>query len=558
MRLVRASIETANRVARRVLCGSRPRSGDELLSLLRPLLVAFIAAVVTACGTIPPGADVPRERTVALAQPDTTTLGKAFAERIKQHAGLSGFRLLPAGTDGFVLRAEMTAAAERTIDLQYFIFHTDITGKLLLDELLKAADRGVRLRMLLDDLNVRGDDTKIGVLAAHPNVEIRYFNPASYRGPLLPLRATEFALNWKRLTYRMHNKLFLVDNTIGIAGGRNVGDEYFSTSKDFEFGDFDVFAVGPAVRSMSGSFDAYWNSALAIPATALGTRPSEKALETFRADLVAHRQKMADEEYMRAVAANNPLSAIVSGKDPLIWSRYQVLYDAPEKQKVEEGELDGRLLRERLISEMRAVKRELLIVTPYLVPGESQMKLLRDLRASNVAVRILTNSLQSTDVPAVHAGYRKYRVPLLESGIELYEVRTYLGNPTLPRRGAPLKGDEADLFALHAKVFVFDRAKVFVGSANFDHRSFRLNTEVGVIIESAEIARQVAQRFEAIVQPANSYQVLLQKAPDGSPALIWHTEEDGRVVDHTGEPGASIKRVLEVGLLSLLPIEDQL
>lgn len=522
-------------------------------------LVVLATAVVAGCASIPPGADYPRESSLALAQPETTSLGKAFAARLKQHGTNGGFRLLPSGTDGFILRAEMAASAQRTIDVQYFIFHSDITGKLLIDELLRAADRGVRLRILLDDLNLKGADKEIVTLGAHPNVQIRLFNPAAYRGSLLPLRAAEFALGWNRLTYRMHNKLFLVDNEIGIAGGRNVGDEYFSTAKDFEFGDFDVFTVGPAVRRLSNSFDAYWNSPLAIPAQALGNNPTPQALEKYRTELKEHREKYAQEEYMRQVAAGNPLAMIVAGKDPLVWAPFQVLYDSPQKEKVEKGELDGRLLRERLVEAMRNVKQELLIVTPYIVPGPAQMRLLSDLRARGVRIRVLTNSLESTDVPVVHAGYRKYREPMLELGMELYEVRTELGKPTVNARGGreALKGDESDLFTLHAKVYVFDRAKVFVGSANFDHRSFRLNTEIGVMIDSPQLAAQVAQRFEAITQPANSYHVLLSKDDSGKPRLAWNTEENGRKIEYTDEPGSKL-RELEVGIMSMLPIEDQL
>ncbi|MEP6656002.1 MAG: phospholipase D family protein, partial [Betaproteobacteria bacterium] len=443
------------------------------------VLIAWVAAALIAgCATVPPGADYPRENTVAFAQPEQTVLGKAFANRIREHADLSGFRLLPAGTDGFVLRAELAAQAQRTLDVQYFIFHMDVTGKLLLDEVLKSADRGVRVRLLIDDLNLSGRDAQLTMAAAHPNVEMRVFNPASYRGGFLPARTVEFALGWTRLTYRMHNKLFLVDNTIGIAGGRNVGDEYFSISPDFEFGDFDVFAAGPTVRRLSASFDAYWNSPLAIPVAALSAKATPEAFEAFREELRAHRVEKADEEYMRTVAAGDPLSRIVTGQDPLIWAASQVLYDSPEKQKVVDGELDGRLLKQRLTQAISGVRQELLMVSPYLVPGVEQMKLLADLRARNATVRILTNSLQSTDVPAVHAGYRRHRVPLLRLGVQLYEVRPVLGRPNVS--GGKLKGTQTDQFALHAKVFVFDRSKVFVGSANFDNRSFQLNTEVGL------------------------------------------------------------------------------
>lgn len=527
-----------------------------VLSLLRLIAACVFFSFVAGCASLPPGADQPRESSVALARPEETALGKAFAARMAQHSSVSGLRLLPAGTDGFILRAEMAASAQRTIDVQYFIFHSDDTGKLLLDELLRAADRGVRVRVLLDDLHVAGKDATITAIAAHPNVQLRLFNPTFSRGALSPMRVIELALDWNRLTYRMHNKLFVVDNTIALAGGRNVGDEYFSISKDFDFGDFDVFTVGPAVRRLSASFDAYWNSRLAIPVQALAPTATPEAFERYRAGLREHRERLADLEYMRKVAAGDPLARIVSGADPLTWAPTQVLYDSPEKEKVENGELDGRLLRSRLEQAIAGVRRELLIVTPYVVPGPKQMQQLRQLREQNVRVRILTNSLGSTDVPAVHAGYRKYRVPLLEMGVELFEVRTQLGAPTV--RGARLKGDEAEEFALHAKVYMFDRSTVFIGSANFDHRSFRLNTEVGVLIESAEIAQQVARRFEAITQPANSYQVRLDRTQDGKPTLTWHTEEDGKPVVYRREPGDELLRRIAVNLLSLLPIDDQL
>jgi putative cardiolipin synthase len=392
-------------------------------------------------------------------------------------------------------------------------------------------------------------------LAAHPSVEVRLFNPFRIRAGMPPLRATEFALGgWKRLSYRMHNKLMIADNAIAVAGGRNIGDEYFAANRSFEFGDFDVFVAGPDVRSLSRSFDAYWNSALAIPAEAL-TKATPDALESYRRELAEHSDKMATSDYERGVRSGNPLSTIVDGTSPLVWAKAQVLYDSPDKARVDSGELDGRLLRERLEEACRDTRSELTIVTPYLVPGPEQMALLRDLRGRGVRVRILTNSLASTDVPVVHAGYRKLRIPLLQAGIELFEVKPELGRPRVGR--TTLVREPIEHFSLHAKVFVFDRRRLFLGSANFDMRSMHLNTEVGLIIDSPELARQAIERFDAITVPANSYALALARH-FGDPVVRWKTEEDGRAVTLDHEPGGTFARELLVGAVSILPIDDQL
>ncbi len=496
----------------------------------------------------------------ALVRPEQSRIGHQLAAAKAAHPGTSGFKLLPVGIDSFLLRMEMAEAATRTLDVEYFLIQSDDTGQLLIEALLDAADRGVRVRVLLDDAGSFGRDAQIRTLAGYPNIELRLFNPFAYRGAVEFIHVAEYAGDASRLNYRMHNKLIVVDNEIGIVGGRNVGDEYFQGGRDFEFGDYDVIAAGPVVNRISDSFDAFWNSPMAIPIEALAQgKPTEEELAAYRGVLAAHRAKMieADAPYMRRLKAGEPLAAMLSGTSSLVWAKAEVIYDSPEKAKTEDGEQGGRLLRQRLGEVAKQVQSELIIVSPYLVPGPAGMKFLAAMRERNVTVRILTNSLASTDMSIVHSGYRAYRVPLLEMGVDLYEVRPVPGAPD--DRGHQLKSPSSGRYALHAKVFVFDRQRVFVGSMNLDQRSLHINTEIGLIIDSPELARQIAARFEEIAQPANSYVLLLGDADGlGRRDLVWHTLEDGKPVDYHSEPAVTFWQELKVDMLSLLPIDELL
>jgi len=354
--------------------------------------------------------------------------------------------------------------------------------------------------------------------------------------------------------------LLVVDNEIGIVGGRNVGDEYFQGGRDIDFGDYDVIAAGPIVNEVSNSFDAFWNSPMAIPIEALADgKPSAQDLADYRGVLAAHHERMieADAGYMRTLAAGEPLAAMLGGKSSLVWAKAEVVYDSPEKAKVQDGEQGGRLLRQRLGKVASQVQSELIIVSPYVVPGPAGMKFFEALRQRNVNVRILTNSLASTDMSIVHSGYQAFRTPLLEMGVELYEARPVPGQPV--GRGSQLKSPSSGRYALHAKVFVFDRQRVFVGSMNLDQRSLRLNTEIGLIIDSPELARQIAVRFAEIAQPANSY-VLMQSEANGlgQRHLVWRTLEDGKPMDFDQEPGVTFWQRLQVDMLSLLPLDELL
>ncbi|MDB6089472.1 MAG: phospholipase [Gammaproteobacteria bacterium] len=523
--------------------------------------VTLIAALLGGCAALPPGADFPKIESVALAHPEGTRLGGQFANAAREHGETSGFRIITVGIEGFLTRVQMIDAAERTLDLQYFIFRGDETGRLLTDALLRAANRGVRVRVLIDDGDTIAGDEQIIALDAHPAIEIRIFNPFAYRGHGSVLRTGEFLFNASRLDYRMHNKLLVVDNAVALIGGRNIGNQYFQMDPESQFADDDVFVAGPIVRQLSVTFDEYWNSRFAIPAEALGRKQRTAAAFADHREQPSVRRgqplKTGGIDYVKRIASGEPYTGMISGQLPLVWAHAQVVCDSPDKTHVESGVLAGRLMTRPVGDAAGAAQSELLMVTPFFIPADEEVQLLKDLRQRQVRVRILTNSLESTPGLAAQSGYLHYRVPLLEEGVELYEVRSLLGNA----RGS---GQTARLsrygnYALHAKLFVFDRRKVFIGSMNFDQRSKRINTELGLIIDSPELAQQTATRFESMAQPENSYALALRPGSAGSrPRLVWDTQEDGKAVEYAREPARSRWQRLEVKLLSLLPLAGEL
>ncbi len=515
--------------------------------------LASLALLFAGCASLPPIIDAPKSASTALANPEATALGRQLEASARKHPGLSGFQLLADGPSSFTLHLEIAARAERTLDVQYFLLNQDDTGQLLLEALLEAADRGVRVRILIDDAEAFEKGSTIRPLAAHPNIEIRIFNPFVVRRELSVLRWAEFLLASRRLNYRMHNKLFVGDNAIAVTGGRNVGDAYFQASNVVNFGDFDLAVAGPMVRVLSRSFDLYWNDKLAVPIETLPLgKPSAADLEACRKALAAHKQKMAESDYVRSLPKDDRLAEILSGERPLIWAKAVLAYDPPDKSQVEQDGESWSLMWPRVAAAVGGARREVIIVSPYLVPGESEMALIRRLRERGVRVRLLTNSLASTDMPIAHAGYVGYRRPLLELGCELYEVRHVPGEP---EEHGLVKSGGSGQFGLHAKVIVIDRQRVFVGSMNFDQRSLDINTEIGIVIDSPRIADEVAARFEAMTLPANSYRLVLKPAVTGAPTIEWVTREDGKTVRFFTEPNVDLGKLALIDMLSLLPID---
>jgi putative cardiolipin synthase len=518
------------------------------------------AALLAGCATLPPGADFPRVESHALEHPETTRLGGQFAEAARQHGGNSGYRIVTVGVDGFLIRGQMIDAAEKTLDLQYFIFRGDETGGLLLEALRRAAARGVRVRVLIDDGATIAGDEQVNALGANPGIEVRVFNPFAYRGHSNARRAVEFMFNGSRLDYRMHNKLIVSDNSVALVGGRNIGNQYFQMDPDSQFADDDVFVGGPVAARLSATFDEYWNSAFAIPGQALQSGQSTDAAP--RKQHVHAREQLQPLQapgidYVGRLASGEPYAGLISGRLPLVWTQAQVVCDSPDKKNVESGARAGRLMLRPIAKSAAAVQSELLMVTPYFIPAKEELQLLKDMRARNVRVRVLTNSLESNPDPAAHSGYMRFRVPLLEEGVELYEVRSLLG--ATKGSGQTRAVSRYGNYALHAKLFVFDRNSVFFGSMNFDQRSKRLNTEVGLIIDSPGLAAQTASRFDAMTQPEASYELALRPGgPDRQPRLVWDTRENGESVEYTREPARSEWQRLKIGFLALLPLDKEL
>jgi putative cardiolipin synthase len=527
---------------------------------LRAFWVVLLTALLVGCSTLPPGSDFPRTVSVAFAQPESTDLGQKIAGAAREHAGLSGFRLLSAGVDGFLARAQMINAAQRSLDLQYFILRGDDTGRLLAEATLRAADRGVRVRLLIDDGETVPGDERIIALSAHPQIEVRVFNPFVYRGSVTFIRGLEFSFNASRLDYRMHNKLIVADNAVALVGGRNIGDQYFQIDPESQFADDDVFAAGPIVRELSATFDDYWNSAIAIPVEALtGSKPTPAMLDEYRRELTAHKAEVKAEgtDYAKRIVGGEPLAGMLSGRLPLVWAHAQVVCDSPDKKSVEAGWMVGRLMHRPVARAVAAVQSELLMITPYLIPGQEGMNLFEDLRRQGVRVRVLTNSLESSTVLLAQAGYMHYRTPLLESGVELFEIRSLLGNARGSGQSAAMSS--FGNYSLHGKLFVFDRQKLFIGSMNFDQRSMHLNTEIGLIVDSPVLAQEVATRFEAMAKPMNAYSLALRPAePGASPGLVWRTEDDTGAVEYLTEPARSDWQRVKVHLLSLLQLDEEL
>jgi putative cardiolipin synthase len=521
--------------------------------------LVLIATLLGGCATVTPGSDYPKTRSSAFSQHESTQLGQRVDKAAREHSGYSGFRMLSVGVDGFLTRLQMANSAERSLDLQYYILRGDDTGRLLADAVLRAADRGVRVRLLIDDGERIDGDERIAVLDAHPQIEIRIFNPFEYRGHDKLLRALEFTVSSARLDYRMHNKLFVTDNAVALVGGRNIGDQYFQVDPESQFADDDVFAEGPIVQELSGTFDEYWNSASAIPVAALvDANPADSSLDDYRKSLATHRQQATDEtDYASRAASGEPLNGMLSGKLPLVWAHAQLICDSPDKKSVEKGWAVGRLMRRPVVRAVTAAQSELLMITPYLIPGSEGMQLLHELRQRDVRVRVLTNSLESSEVPIAQAGYMHYRVPLLEEGVELHEVRSLLGNSSGSGQSANMS--QYGNYSLHAKLFIFDRQRLFIGSMNFDQRSMHLNTEIGLIIDSPELAQQAAARFDAMVQSANAYRLTYGPNAAGElPSLRWHTREGSEVVVYDQEPARSDWQRTKFHLLTLLPLDHEL
>ncbi|KVC84236.1 phospholipase D family protein [Burkholderia ubonensis] len=517
----------------------------------RALAVCALLSLVAACATHPSATTLERTVSHALPADAATPLRDALAAPVAARPGESGFRLLADGAAALQMRIALARAATRTLDMQYYIATEDTTGKLLLGAALYAADRGVRVRMLVDDLNFRDIDRVMAALNTHPNIEIRVFNPFGASQRDVMQRTAIFFTRIDRFTRRMHNKAMIADNQVAIVGGRNLGDEYFSASPTLQFRDLDVLAAGPVTHDISASFDAYWASGSSYPLRVLNHQTFDpKELDAMRDELRAHWRENAEPYNAKPLNATPLAQQIARGELGLVWAPAEFEADAPDKVAQPTDGYVSPPMR-RLAELIRAAQHEFLAFSPYFVPHDAGVKILGDTTARGVRVAILTNSLAATDAVAVQAGYGPYRVPLLRHGVELYEYKARPGRPRL--LGSRSRA------SLHAKAYVIDRKILVIGSMNLDPRSTHLNTELALVIHSPALAQQVATIFARATQPDESYRVQLAAlSGPGASELTWTGTDEGVLRTYHVDPYAGLLRNVLTGVFMLLPVDDQL
>ncbi|MET4025539.1 putative cardiolipin synthase [Marinobacter sp. MBR-99] len=473
-----------------------------------------------------------------------TRLGRAWLSKRQTNPDLSGIHPLADAHDAFTARILLTGAAEQTLDIQYYIWRADITGTLLLESLLSAADRGVRVRLLLDDNGIRGMDDALAALAEQPNIHIRLFNPFVVRSPKWLGYITDFS----RLNRRMHNKSFTADNQVTIIGGRNIGDEYFGATDGLLFSDLDVLAAGAVVDEVSADFDKYWNSPFSYPAQTLLPKASGSAKHMLHR-LKQQQNAARAQHYLEAIENSELTEQIVDGNLSLLWAPTRMISDPPGK--IADKAQQRAMLSHQLRNAIGEPKTALTLISPYFVPTAEGLDYFRNLAGQGIRVRILTNSLEATDVAAVHSGYAGYRKPLIKAGVELFEMRKLGSDSIEPHESKRPFGNSGS--SLHAKTFIVDHRDVFIGSFNFDPRSINLNTELGFVIESEKLAGNMEREISSLL-PSSSYRVRL----DSRDRLYWVEQNpDGKTI-HTKEPYTSAGIRTLVFLMSLLPLEPLL
>ena len=454
---------------------------------------------------------------------------QAWLRRRCRPASLRASQLLPVASAAYETRLALANQAERTLDLQTFVFHADDTGKYLLDALRAAAGRGVRVRLLVDDLNTAGSDEMLAAFAGEPNVEVRLFNPFTVGRSSVAARLLGSLNELGRVNHRMHNKLFVADGSIAVFGGRNTGNEYFMRAAAGNFVDFDVLAAGAVVAELSATFDDYWNSAYAWPVRSIVTGRSPATDAEFRKQFVAVAPPPLDETIpMRLQTYAGTPSELAAGKLSLTGAGAEVEADPTDKVKGSRMRTREGTVRAFVAQVMRSAQYEVFVISPYFVPGELGMEAMRGLRARGVELTLITNSLAATDEPSVHGGYLRYRREMLEIGVQIYEL-----SPTLSQRDGGLGRFGSSQGSLHAKIVAVDRDKLFVGSMNMDARSERYNTELGVLIESAPIAREF---LDMIRFKGSAYHLRLE---NGNGQIQWVAGEGERAQVLSHEPEAS-------------------
>ena len=511
-----------------------------LIGLSINLLPAVIVALLLAgCASAP--LDYPKSESTAITTTEDTFLARQSLEWRKEATDRDAFYPLTQGLDAFGMRLTLIAKAERTIDAQYFMMKPDSAGLVFVAELLKAADRGVRVRLLLDDIFTTVDDSVFILLNEHSNVEMRLFNPISRKG----VYAFNYLGHFSLANRRMHNKSFTVDNQVSVVGGRNIAEEYFQLEEGGEFIDFDSLATGPIVRQISASFDTYWNHQLAIPMDAFYDEVDTAELESLRDRMTKAMADEGDSVYAKAI--HSPLlQTMVDGVVPPFVADARMIVDDPQKL-LEEVSQEQKIVATEIAKAMLDAEKEILIFTPYFIPGKRGIEIIEEIRSKGVRVVLLTNSLATNNHTSVHSAYASYRKRVLNAGVELWEARATAANRVLEDGTM-----ESRHLTLHTKGIILDRRYVFVGSLNLDPRSIDINTEMGVMIDSEPLGRQLAENALAKI-PGFAYRLKL----DDKGNIRWYATIDGREVVETKEPDTSGWTRFKAWFLKIAP-EKQL
>jgi putative cardiolipin synthase len=516
------------------------KSSSGINPLAARILIAGFSLVLAACTSVP--FDYPKTPSEASPPDPNSPMGAANLAWQDEHDEMSGFIGLSNGMDAMGARLRMMATAKHSIDAQYFILKNDRAGALFVGKMLLAADRGVQVRLLIDDVFTSGIDRQMSLLDSHPNIEVRIFNPVSRNS----LKYWAYLLDFGRTNRRMHNKSFTVDNSMSIVGGRNIGEEYFELKQDVMFDDFEVLVIGPVVPEVSAGFDEFWNSQLSVPVEAFNVKVDPAELDQWRQYM---RERVVESEtgiYAQAVNSTF-LKDIREKRIEPAEARATVVTDSPEKLLHKPGDLDLATLALEKRQRFLEAEREIVIFTPYYIPKEGGVEFVRERVEKGVRVVIVTNSLASTNHVAVHGHYAKYRKRLIEAGAELYEIRSVID---VDETGW---GHTPERVTLHSKATIIDRDTIFVGSLNFDPRSIFLNTEMGIFIESAEVGEEFTRQVMEVL-PEVTYLVDL----DEKGSLRWtYAYGDEYEVWHK-EPQTQWGRRFKAGIYRILPLENQL
>ncbi len=511
---------------------------------ITPFWACALLLALAGCASIP--TDFEQVPSYTWQQPEQTQLGTFFDEFAPTDRSLSGVRLISNPKEAFRARFGFAALAEKSLDLQYYLWKDDLTGQLLIFRALQAADRGVHVRLLIDDIFHSGRDISYGAIDTHPNMEIRVYNPMGNRGAG---RGANFVYHKGSLNHRMHNKIFLVDSAVAVLGGRNIGDDYFGIDPELNFRDLDVLAVGPAAKEAGTAFDMYWNSPAAVPIAVLLKNPvADDELERRREELNASLDELDAIPYTVPMEFEETRDALKQLAEEMVWTETRIIIDSLERF---EGGSESEFAR--LTSELaESAENEFVIETAYLIPTKEAIAKVAEVIERGLRVRILTNSMQSNNHTSVHAHYMKYRKSMIEAGIELHELRP---DPELLEHYKQVESRVAESHAgLHAKAFVVDGRLSMIGSYNMDPRSRIWNSEIGLLVDSEEFAAKVLAVMEADFDPANSYRLTLNEKGK----LEWTAEgPDGPEVWHK-EPGTSAWQRFKARVMSWIPMESEL